>query len=376
VVWIPKRKVLCAADNFYKSFPNLYAIRGTRTRDVMQWVRSVDMMRDLKPHYVVPSHTRPLSGVDAIQKALTNYRDGMQYVHDQTVRYINKGLTPDEIVELVELPPHLVTDPYLQEFYGTVRWSVRAIFDGYLGWFSGRASDLNPIPITERARELRSLAGSWHALHDVAKKAMADGRYQWALEISESLLLTAKDSDGARSSHEEEDVKSLKIEALRAQAATQISSCGRNWYITEAKEVEGHKILSDRNDVLQYSKAASIEEFFAAMSVRLDPYASQDVDQQVHIHFTDIDTHALVHIRHSVCITRIPVPLHAIGEDAMHLKLSSVTFRKLLIHEKNPLVALLIGDIEIVGSKTTLARFFGLFEADHPADHNEPFPAS
>jgi len=333
-------------------------------------------MRDLGPHHVVPSHTRPLSGKDIIRKALTNYRDGMQYVHDQTVRYINKGLTPDEIVELVALPPHLINDPYLQEYYGTVQWSVRAIFDGYMGWFSGRASDLNPLPLVERARELRSLAGSWSALHEVAKKALAEGRYQWALELSESLLLTSKDSDGARSTRDEESVKSLKIESLRAQAATQISSCGRNWYLTEAKEVEGHKIVSDRNDALQYVKAARLDDFLAAMSVRLDPYASQDVDQQVHIHFIDVDIHALLHIRHSVCIVRIPVRLHAIGEEAIHMKLTGELFRKLLIHEKNPLTALLTGAIEIEGSKTTLARFFGLFEQDPLVDHNEPWPAS
>ena len=28
VVWLPEKKVLIAADNYYKSFPNLYAIRG------------------------------------------------------------------------------------------------------------------------------------------------------------------------------------------------------------------------------------------------------------------------------------------------------------------------------------------------------------
>ena len=34
VVWLPKEKILLAADNIYKAFPNLYAIRGTRTRYV------------------------------------------------------------------------------------------------------------------------------------------------------------------------------------------------------------------------------------------------------------------------------------------------------------------------------------------------------
>ena len=35
------------------------------------------------------------------------------------------------------LPKHLEKHPFLQEFYGTVEWSVRAIFEHYMGWFSG-----------------------------------------------------------------------------------------------------------------------------------------------------------------------------------------------------------------------------------------------
>ena len=61
-IWMPEKKVLLPADNYYKSFPNLYAIRGTAYRDVKRWVASIDKMRALKPEYLVPQHTRPLTG--------------------------------------------------------------------------------------------------------------------------------------------------------------------------------------------------------------------------------------------------------------------------------------------------------------------------
>ena len=32
-VWLPDKRVLLPGDNFYRSFPNLYAIRGTPYRD-------------------------------------------------------------------------------------------------------------------------------------------------------------------------------------------------------------------------------------------------------------------------------------------------------------------------------------------------------
>jgi alkyl sulfatase BDS1-like metallo-beta-lactamase superfamily hydrolase len=124
VIYMPNEKVLFAADNIYKAFPNIYAIRGTIARDAIQWVSSLDLMRNLRAEYLVPSHTRPVSGEDTIYDLITNYRDAIQFVHDQTIRFINKGLTPDEIIgnNLIQLPKNLQEHPYLQEFYGTVQW--------------------------------------------------------------------------------------------------------------------------------------------------------------------------------------------------------------------------------------------------------------
>ena len=97
-------------------------------------------MRTLKPKLMVPQHTRPVEGEDEIMDILTSYRDAIQIVHDQTVRYMNKGLYPDEITQKVVLPPHLANHPYLIEYYGTVEWSVKAVFCNYMGWFSGTFS--------------------------------------------------------------------------------------------------------------------------------------------------------------------------------------------------------------------------------------------
>ena len=37
--------MLISGDNYYHSFPNLYAIRGTPTRDVLEWTASIDQLR-------------------------------------------------------------------------------------------------------------------------------------------------------------------------------------------------------------------------------------------------------------------------------------------------------------------------------------------
>ena len=154
-VWLPQKKALMPGDNLYRTFPNLYTIRGTTHRDVKGWIQSLDHMRSFNPEYLFPSHTKPLSGPEVLQ-TLTLYRDAIQYVHDQTIRLMNKGLYPDQIIELIQLPDNVANSPFITEFYGTVRWSVKSIFNGYLGWFNGNISDLDPLSRKEEAERLAS----------------------------------------------------------------------------------------------------------------------------------------------------------------------------------------------------------------------------
>ena len=60
-------------------------------------------------------------------RILTDYRDGMQYVLDQTLRLMNKGIHPDDLQYMIQLPAKLKTNPYLFEHYGTLKWSIRGI---------------------------------------------------------------------------------------------------------------------------------------------------------------------------------------------------------------------------------------------------------
>ncbi|MFP5307875.1 MAG: MBL fold metallo-hydrolase, partial [Gammaproteobacteria bacterium] len=163
-VWLPERRILLSGDNVYKAFPNLYTIRGTSYRDPRAWAESIDRMRALRPAALVPSHTRPVVGEQEIAQVLTDYRDAIRYIHDQTLRLINQGRTPDEIAAELKLPPHLVRSPWLQEFYGTPAWSARSIFAGNLGWYDGNPSTLNPLPPDDSARRMVEFAGGVDAL--------------------------------------------------------------------------------------------------------------------------------------------------------------------------------------------------------------------
>lgn len=228
-VWLPDKKTLLPGDNFYKSFPNLYAIRGTRYRDVREWAESLDkMMAEGEIEHLVPSHTRPISGASEIKVTLSNYRDAIRHVYDATIAGINAGKTPDALAQEIKLPEELADLPYLQEFYGTVPWSVRAIFVGTLGWFDGNATNLFPLSAKERAEKIAALAGGVEQLRDAAKQAVADGDAQWAAKLADQLLaLDANDAEAKR----------LKADAFTALAGQQISANGRNYYLTQALQL-------------------------------------------------------------------------------------------------------------------------------------------
>lgn len=72
-------------------------------------------------------------------------------------RYMNKGYYPQDIVPLVKLPEKLSKNPWLYQLYGSVEWSVRAVFAQYLGWFSGNVAELKSVPSKERAANMIEL---------------------------------------------------------------------------------------------------------------------------------------------------------------------------------------------------------------------------
>lgn len=229
-VWLPDKKVLCPGDNYYHAFPNLYAIRGTPYRDVQKWADSLDLMINEEPEFLVPSHTRPVVGKVEIARRLGNYRDAIRYVWSETIKGMNTGKTPDELANTITLPENLANEPYLEAYYGTIPWSVRSIFTGYLGWFDGNAAHLFPMSPADKATRIADLAGGAEALMGKAQEAMDSGDAQWAAELADHLMALDRSNKAARA---------LKAAALIALADEQVSANGRNYFMTSGVQLGG-----------------------------------------------------------------------------------------------------------------------------------------
>lgn len=226
--------MLFSGDNFYQSFPNLYAIRGTAYRDVMRWSESVAKMASLEPRHLVPGHTMPICGQREATSALSNFSEAIRSVYEQTVQGINMGKSPDLIAHEVKLPEHLQDKPYLLEFYGSVSHASRAIFAGLLGWYDGNPTTLNRLHPKEEARHVANLAGGTPGLTKNMLQAMEDGELQWALQLADHLRWL-EDAD-------RQLVLETKIRALRGLAAREYNAPNRNYYLSYANELESGQL--------------------------------------------------------------------------------------------------------------------------------------
>jgi alkyl sulfatase BDS1-like metallo-beta-lactamase superfamily hydrolase len=228
------------------SFPNLYSLRGTSYRSPATWYRSVDKLRTYDSWCMLPSHGTPLCGASNIQTLLLNFRDAIQYTHDQSVRLMNKGYTMDQLPERIPMPQYLiddlstiqtakgntVTDPrdYLRFFYGSVPQSVRELYFGYLGWFQADPVGLAPTPPQPYATKVVAMMGGRDKVLAEANAAFGRNEYQWSAEMA-SLLVTMNPQDVP--------AREAKAKAFTELAVPQTNPNWRNWYLVAANELRG-----------------------------------------------------------------------------------------------------------------------------------------
>lgn len=227
-VWYAAEEVVFSGDNFYKSWPNLYAIRGTGYRDIREWALSLRKILEENPAALVGGHTRPIIGRMQVRETLTNFRDAIQFVFDKTIEGMNQGMTPNQLVQYVQLPEKYQELDYLKPYYGNPEWAVRSIFNGYLGWFDGNATSLFSLSDKDEAQRIADLAGGVATLRTQAIVAQERGDNQWAAQLCDYLLALDPEDNIALLT---------KADALEALANELLTATGRNYYLTSANEL-------------------------------------------------------------------------------------------------------------------------------------------
>lgn len=221
IVHIPEFHLVCCADNFYPSFPNLYTIRGTSPRPVLEWAKAQDTVIGLAPDILVPMHGLPLAGRERIREILSDYRDAIMCIHDLVMDAIKNNRPINETASAATLPDRLANKPYLQPYYGYIPYCVRAIYGNIMGWFDGDPLNLSPLTRKELGAEVLAISGSIDKVLFRAEQDVQSGRYQAALELCALVLTNEPDNKQARK---------LKIVALESLSRTTINAPTMNYY--------------------------------------------------------------------------------------------------------------------------------------------------
>jgi alkyl sulfatase BDS1-like metallo-beta-lactamase superfamily hydrolase len=293
-------------------------------------------------------------------------RDGIQYIHDQTIRGMNKGMVPDELAEQITLPPYLAQEkPYLQEFYGTVKHSVRQIYQGYLGWFSGDPVDLDPIPRVERSRRYVELMGGHDVVLRHAAQAYQDRDYQWAAELATHLI---------RLDHEDMTARNLKADSFRMLGYASINANWRYWYLTSAMELDGSldvgmalrrlQAAISSPDLLAALPASSIVE---GLGVWLKAEDTTDTNLLLIFNMTDSGERYGLEIRRSVAqFYPHPVNESVAGRADATLALNKLQLLQLISGALPVAEAIDKQQVSVSGDGGAAVRFFGCFDRPQP----------
>ena len=358
-VFLPQSRTLLSAEVIQgPTLPNIHTLRGTSFRDPVKWFKSIDLLRAFKAENLVPAHGQPTYGAAKVEEVLRLYRDGIQFVHDQTIRHMNKGLTPDELANAVRFPPHLANfKPYLREYYGTVKHAVRQIYQGYLGWFEGDPVALDPIPRAESARRHIQLMGGRDKVLAEARRGYEAGDSQWAAELATYLI---------RVNHDDTEARRLKANALRRLGYAQMNINWRNWYLMAARELEGGLNLAElQQRVAQVFSSPDLVAAFPAsvwvegFTTRLKAEQALDVNLTMGFHFPDVKESYALEIRRGVA------QFHARMPEAVDaaVSLDKGVLNRVLLRQMQFAEGVQKGDIRVTkGTVADLQRFFGYFE--------------
>lgn len=352
IIYYQDKEIVFSGDNYYMRFPNLYTIRGTSYRDTYKWYKSVDEMRAYNPKYLVSSHGPYLSGKQEVQDRLTIYRDAIQYIHDYAVRGANKGKTPDELVDEFEYPQFFKENFDLREQYGKVSWSIRNVYNGYLGFFDGKAVNLEPLSTKERSKKLFKIIGSKANLISLIDEAFKNEEFQWAAELSQIGVINFPN---------DKNIQYLYAQSLEELSNKETNPIARNYYLSEAYEMTGD-ITPELTFQLSEEQVRQIpiETIFEAMPPRLNPDKANDKLIAVGFNMSDTGKQFGIIIRNNIAEIVDYIPENA----EIIVTVETSTWKGIVLGITDAKNAVASGKLSVSGNYLKFIQFSTMFDKD------------
>ncbi|MEM7403985.1 MAG: alkyl sulfatase dimerization domain-containing protein [Pseudomonadota bacterium] len=229
--FFPAAGVLNLAENGCHTMHNLCPIRGARTRDALAWSKYLDDALERfidRTDVVIAQHHWPTWGRERIRRFISEQRDLYRYLHDQTLRLMGHGLTPDEIAAAIALPENLRHAWHARPYYGALQHNVRAIYAHYMGPYDGNPTNLDPLPpVVAGARYVEYMGGA-DAVRDKARRDFEAGDFRWVVQVLHHVVFADPADQAARE---------LAADAMEQMGYQAESATWRNAYLLGAREL-------------------------------------------------------------------------------------------------------------------------------------------
>lgn len=357
--YFPDRRALCMAENATHTLHNLLTLRGALVRDPHVWSSYLTQAINryaARTDVVFASHHWPTWGTDRLTEFLSIQRDLYGYLHDQTLRAMNKGATGIEIAEDFALPPAIVNSWSTHGYYGSVSHNVKAIYQRYMGWYDGNPATLWQYPPVESAiRHVEFMGGADEAIAK-ARKSYADGDFRWVAQVLNYVIFA--------------DPGNTEATALQADTFEQLgygseNGTWRNFYLMGAYELRhgnvGTPLATSSADI---SAALSVEQVFDALALRVDGPRAWDAKIVIDWRITDSGTVHRTELRNGLLV-HFDVE-NELPAAATTFALSAADLRAALLGGQD--LPTMIGDgrVTVDGDPTELAELVGYLDAPDP----------
>jgi len=215
-VWLPEERVVFTgnwAGAIHGALPNFYTARGDRQRSVPGWLTQCRDIVAQEPELLITGHEQPIEGKAQIRSDLMKVHDAVRYLHDETVKGMDAGMTVPDMMQQIRLPDHLTP----RDGRCPPHWIVRAVYEEYAGWFRHeRTSELYPTPQSAIWPDVVAAMGGAEQVALKAKDELDGANSERALHFIEMAVAVAPSNQLVR------QIELTVLEALADQTEGRI----------------------------------------------------------------------------------------------------------------------------------------------------------
>ena len=364
--YLPQFEAFCQAEIINHTLHNMLTPRGAKVRNGKIWSEYIDeaiVKYADQTKVSFGSHHWPTWGSQAVRHFWTIQRDLYRYIHDQTLRLANQGVTLQEIPHELSLPPALAREFANRGYYGDVGFNARAQYQLYYGFFDGNPANLNPLSVVEESQKYVEYMGGAKTVIERAVEDAENGQTQFAATALNHVVFSDPTNERAREA---------LAAVYRAMATQTEAGPHRNFYLSAALELtQGVSPgLSMKSGGVDTVRAIPLTQYFDLLAVRFNAPKAEDKAWRFNFNVTterkgeSVTEQALLFVSNGVVHHRMG---HNSDDVDATLTITRAGLDQLNLKQSGILRLVMQGEASISGNPLALRSFFALVEEPNPS---------